>query len=502
MTTRAGRMDREQRRLAPGQGVGDEDRRLRHAHEQFVTSQTAPGFVRPVVAGSWRRCAAARVSPDESELPPVRLVADELEQHRRAHPMAALLPLFRELLGDSAADDGHIWAVGDADGILLWVEGDLTTRRRAERMNFVAGAAWGEALAGTNAPGTALELGRDVQIRGPEHYMAAVQPWSCSAVPVRDPHTGDVFGVIDVTGDSRVATRQSLAVVRATARAAEAELARRWEVADGVARERYLRRLERDCRPLALVAPRGRVLHAAAGIATRHLADLAPGRAQLADGRAVVVERVVRGSGYLLVCAAEDDPQPTTAAVGLRALGTDAAELRVTGRSERLSPRHSEIMVALLLAGCGVSGERLGLDLYGDDIHPVTLRAEMSRLRALLGPDVLGSRPYELRRQVRTDFGAVRALLAAGEVAEALTMYTGPLLPSSEAPAIIEFRTVLEQQLRAAVLASHDPALLRRWVDTPWGADDIYAWEMLVRHLPAGSPQQAAAAVSARFLGR
>ena len=99
-----------------------------------------------------------------------------------------------------------------------------------------------------------------------------------------------------------------------------------------------------------------------------------------------------------------------------------------------------------------------------------------------------------------TDFHAVREWLAAGEVAEALLAYPGPLLPSSEAPAIIEFRTVLEQQLRAAVLASHDPALLRRWVDAPWGSDDSYAWEVLVRSLPAGSPQQAAAAVSARVL--
>ena len=497
-------MDRQsQHRPAPRQDVGDHDRRLWRAHEQFVTSQIASAFVRPVVVGSWRRCAAASVSPDESELPPVRLVAGDLEQHRQAHPMAGLLALFRELLGESAADDGHIWAVGDADGVLLWVEGNPAARRRAERMNFVAGAAWGEAQAGTNAPGTALALGRDVQIRGREHYKAAVQRWSCAAVPVRDPLSGDVLGVIDVTGDSRIATRQSLAVVHATARAAETELVRQVEAADGLARERYVRRLERDCRPLALMAPRGRLLHVAPGISALHLADLAPGRTLLPDGRPVVVERVDKGSGYLLVSAAEDYPRParsTAPAARLRALGTDTAEMRVNDRSERLSPRHSEIIVALLLAGGGVSGERLGLDLYGDDIHPVTLRVEMSRLRALLGPDVLGSRPYQLLRPVWSDFHAVREWLAAGEVAEALLAYPGPLLPSSEAPAIIEFRTVLEQQLRAAVLASHDPTLLRRWVDAPWGSDDSYAWEVLVRSLPAGSAQQAAAAVSARVL--
>ena len=426
----------------------------------------------------------------------------ELARYRQAHPMAGLIPLLRELLGDAAADDEHIWAISDADGILLWVEGDSATLHRAERMNFVAGAAWGEAHAGTNAPGTALELGRPVQVSGPEHYKAAAQPWSCAAAPVRDPYTGDLLGVVDITGDGRLANRQALAVVHATARAAEVELARRWAVADGTARETYLRRLESAHRPLALVTPRGQVLHTAPGISTRRLAGLRPGDARLADGMRVVVEPL-DASGYLLVSLADDEAQRarfTGTPARLSALGTDTAELRVDGRSERLSRRHSEIVVALVLAGAGVTGERLGVDLYGDGIHPVTLRAEMSRLRAMLGADLLGSRPYELRRPVRADFQVVCERLAAGQVAEALAAYTGPLLPCSEAPAIVEFRTGLEQQLRAAVLDSRDPALLRRWVDAPWGSDDAYAWEVLVRSLPPRSAQRAAAGARARAL--
>jgi hypothetical protein len=40
------------------------------------------------------------------------------------------------------------------------------------------------------------------------------------------------------------------------------------------------------------------------------------------------------------------------------------------------------------------------------EVHPVTLRAEMSRLRTLLGDELLGSHPYQLRRPVRAP-GAV-----------------------------------------------------------------------------------------------
>src|SRR5262249_35848766 len=92
-------------------------------------------------------------------------------------------------------------------------------------MNFVAGADWSEQRAGTNAPGTALALGRELQIRGNEHFSRIVQPWSCTAVPVHDPTTGIMLGAIDLTGGSQVATPQTLALVRATAVAVENHLA-------------------------------------------------------------------------------------------------------------------------------------------------------------------------------------------------------------------------------------------------------------------------------------
>src|SRR5581483_9572650 len=113
---------------------------------------------RPVVAESWRRCTAAGAHPETGWLPPLRLAPDALRDHRNAHPLGRLLPMFDELLG-CGAGDGHVFAVTDERGTLLWVRGDPRTVHRVERMNFVAGAAWAECEAGTNAPGTALVLG-------------------------------------------------------------------------------------------------------------------------------------------------------------------------------------------------------------------------------------------------------------------------------------------------------------------------------------------------------
>lgn len=319
--------------------------------------------------------------------------------------------MFRELLGDR----DHIYAVTDADGTLLWVEGPATTLCRAARMNFVAGAAWSEAEAGTNAPGTALVAMRPVQIVAAEHYNTLVHPWSCTAAPIVDPVSGQVLGAVDITGGESVASPMALGLVRATARAAESELARRGA-------------------PPGEHAPRSAVL---------------------------------------------TPPEPGT--IRLTALGTDNALAEFDGRSVRLRPRHSEIAVILALSPGGIPGPRLAVRLSETEIYPVTLRAEISRLRALLGDDLLASYPYRLRRPVELDFGVVLGLLDRGRIADAVAAYSGPLLPSSEAPAVIEHRMALERELRAAVLASGDPALLRHWVNSDWGTDDAEVWDAIWR---------------------
>jgi hypothetical protein len=63
-----------------------------------------------------------------------------------------------------------------------------------------------------------------VQIFGPEHLLRPVTPWSCSAAPIREPDTGAILGVLDLTGGPEVAGAQTLALVRATVAAVEAEL--------------------------------------------------------------------------------------------------------------------------------------------------------------------------------------------------------------------------------------------------------------------------------------
>ncbi|MFF8973504.1 GAF domain-containing protein [Streptomyces sp. NPDC014995] len=406
--------------LEPGADPAERVRILRRAHETFTAAGTVPRPVRAVVADSWRRSARAGVGPDGSAS--VELMDGDLGAYRAEHPLARVMPLFRELMGTFAADGEHLLAVCDAHGRLLWVEGHPATRRKAGRMNFVPGARWAESAVGTNAPGTAVAVDRPVQVFAAEHFIRRVQPWTCAAAPVHDPRTGRVLGAVDITGGDGLAHPHSLGFVQAVARAAES-----------------------------------------------HLALLSPER-------------------------------PDTVTPELTVLGRDEAHLTTGGRGLRLSRRHSEILVLLARHPEGLTGDELLCALYEDEsVTPVTLRAELARLRGVLGPGLLASRPYRLTVPVESDVAVVERRLAAGATTAAVTAYTGPLLPASQAPAVVRLRHRLADGLRAALIARGDPDLLADWAHAPWGEDDLDVWRALATARPTAAVRARLAALESEL---
>jgi GAF domain len=414
-------------------------RRLRAAHEALVTSSgpAAPDLVRAVVWDSWRRSLAGGVDPDGAA-PPVDLLDDELLAYRAAHPLAPVLPVIRKLLVEDAEADRMIVAVTDADGRMLWVEGDRQLRARAEAMHFVEGARWSEDVAGTNAPGTALALDHAVQIYGSEHYRRPVQPWSCSAAPVHHPVTGVLLGAIDVTGGDHVASPQVLTLVRATVAAVEAEL--RW-----LHREDAARPAAPAPRPAARPVPR------------------------------------------------------------LEVLGRERARLQLPSGPAELSLRHSELLLLLAEAAAGGGGrtaEQLAAECHAGDAAAVTVRAELSRLRRLVGAHLLGSRPYRLTGPLETDLDQVRRLLARGTIGPALERYPGAVLPRSSAPGVVAARDRLSAALRKAVLAARRPELLLRYTRLPEAQHDAAVWQACLETLPPGAPSRPAVAAHLHRLRR
>lgn len=177
----------------------------------------------PVLRASWRRSAHGVTDPT-SALPPIELDGLALQTYRRDHPLHQVLPVLNRLLIEPAAEAGLIVAIGDAAGRLLWVDGARSTLRQAERSAFQAGANWSEQAIGTSAPGLALVTGRGAQVHRHEHFSHTAHRFSCSAVPVRNPLTGEILGVVDLTGDAQAVAVHSLPLLTAAVSAAEAEL--------------------------------------------------------------------------------------------------------------------------------------------------------------------------------------------------------------------------------------------------------------------------------------
>ncbi|MFD8982414.1 GAF domain-containing protein [Streptomyces sp. NPDC059564] len=208
------------------------------------------------------------------------------------------------------------------------------------------------------------------------------------------------------------------------------------------------------------------------------------------------VQAVARAAEAQLALLAP--PPEATEPDRLTALGRDEALLVLGGRRITLGRRHSEIMALLAHHPEGLSGEELAYALYEDEsVSAVTLRAEVSRLRTLLGAGNLLSRPYRTAAPLEADFTAVTRHLAAGAVSSALTRYPGPLLPSSGAPGVVRLRRRIEDQARAAVIARADAGLLADWVCGPWGADDPAVWRALAAALPPRDRPAALARVRA-----
>jgi hypothetical protein len=182
--------------------------------------------------------------------------------------------------------------------------------------------------------------------------------------------------------------------------------------------------------------------------------------------------------------------------VGVELLGRHEALITVSapgrrGTPIRLTPRHSEIALLLGTASRGLSGDELAVLLYEDDGASSTLRAELNRLRHLLGDELLVSRPYRLAASIAGDWLAVEAQLAAGDLRGALRAYRGPVLPRSTAPGVVRLREQLHHSLRAALLAGREPDLMSTWTRTAWGSDDYEVWLAQREVIATTSPMRA-----------
>jgi transcriptional regulator of acetoin/glycerol metabolism len=202
------------------------EKHVMEAWDRFLTSgKLSSDAVRNVIERSWRRCHDAGIDSARVHAPdPLSESSLDGLRQRYRELVEASVPILgdaHELLSES----GTMMVLTDPSGVILETEGDPATLDAALDIRLTAGATWNELLCGTNAIGTALAAGEPVQVHAAEHFCAGIKPWTCSATPVRDPVTGELLGVLDVSGLRSAFSRHALALVVAAAGRIEARLA-------------------------------------------------------------------------------------------------------------------------------------------------------------------------------------------------------------------------------------------------------------------------------------
>jgi signal transduction histidine kinase len=288
--------------LDPTDSPAARARALRRIWEDFLHDGRLDQS-RPPISESWRRSRATGFDPSASRAPSVLGDRREAAKRWEEHPLAAVAPLIRRWLGPVADASGQLMVVSDADGVLLWEDGDLGVRAAAaDTMNFVEGALWSESGGGTNGIGTALATDHAVQVHGAEHLSEAVHGWTCAAVPVHDPVDGRLLGIIDLSGPLDHAHPRSVAAVLATARAVEAELRVQAQMREARDRISTLDELAATRGRLAVVTRTGRVIADPDGLLDGRRVELpVPGGVvTLPDGRHALAEPLDDHDAYLV----------------------------------------------------------------------------------------------------------------------------------------------------------------------------------------------------------
>jgi hypothetical protein len=411
--------------------------------------RSAPLKPRDVILGSWARAVRAGVDPDR-HLAPIPLDEYEVAEYRDGHPLAAAYPLLKQVVGRLCEDSYQVMVVTDGEGQILWLHGHPRVKRLLEDIHFVEGATWSEDGAATNAIGTALVIDDSVQVFSAEHYLRRQHLWTCSACPIHDPDGGAQLGVIDLSGPLRTAHPDSVALVESAARMVEELLRRQLHKRDDTLRTLFADRMSSSPRLSGAVVTRGgRVLddepHGWAG-ATAEI-PREGGVVQFESGAEAIAEAIPGGLGHILwrTDATRTHAHGSTpvSPLSITALGRRQPEVLLGGTRLRMTQRCAEVLCLLVLEPDGLSGEEIAAGLYGPGGNPISARAEVSRLRKLLG-HWLATKPYRLLAHVDADFADALRLARAGRVDEARELCArGSLMPRSTAPAIVAAREEL-----------------------------------------------------------
>ena len=388
--------------VAPGTDLGQHARALQRVHDAVMGGAEPPARPRALVSRSWSRVLSFGLDPTRANARDP-LPWAEVERRRRASPLALVVDEIRAVLTSVADASRFIVVVTDAEGTILWREGSAGVLRRADALGFTEGA----------------DLDRGPR-RHQRHRHRARGAGARAAVLGRALRGGPAPVVLHGIPGARPAHRRP-----ARHRRRQRAGAHPAPGARGAGRHRH-----QAGRGAAVAAPRA---GAWAGCAARPstCSPRPPGRCcsstTTAGSPTTPACWCATGSppheptarsrcpGWGCACPNGSARGGWCAPTSARCGSPPGCAPSTAGPCSRCRERRMPVAAGAPRSppatppscGCwrtprpqGLSAARLSRALFGDDEHVVTVRAEVSRLRRVVGA-IVGTAPYRVADGVR-----------------------------------------------------------------------------------------------------
>ena len=197
---------------------------LQQARRHLLEHGHCPtGLVDERLARSWRRSMAAGLAPAGRAAADLPSPGELREAMACNHSLLTHSRPIMENLFDQVRHSHSVVVLADRAGMLMHTLGSPGFVDKAERVALTCGASWHESHRGTNAIGTALAEGTAVEVHGGEHFLERNSFLTCAASPILSA-TGELLGILDISGDHRNGHAHTLGLVSTAARMIENRL--------------------------------------------------------------------------------------------------------------------------------------------------------------------------------------------------------------------------------------------------------------------------------------
>lgn len=172
-----------------GTSMDDDERRRQQARRSALGHSDSA-----LIAQSWNRSIAAGLHPD---LTPEADYVQDVDLQRRMVDCAR--PVLDRLENDLAGMSMSIALTDEHARVMFRRDLDRSLTSSMDGVCFAPGFDYSESSVGTNGVGTAIEAGMAVYIDGEQHFNPAIRQFACAGAPIRNPLTGRLEGIIDIS---------------------------------------------------------------------------------------------------------------------------------------------------------------------------------------------------------------------------------------------------------------------------------------------------------------